>query len=225
MESAGRPADPRPGRPGAPRTAHSPRSDQVGAARPECAMPFPFLIATDHVALDNMLWSFLETLPQDHRQPSNALLNRAHGIIQSVVGKLVRRDWVATWDRGDGVASAWFGNVGQDEQSKALHSAFTELVRLARSVTPLQKRDYVREEHARRLRKTLERYRDIRGHGATLRPLTPSDRSILAYCRHKARKGASIAIHVGLSQTHTRRLLSRLAKEGRLRKVVGGYRV
>jgi hypothetical protein len=56
------------------------------------------------------------------------------------------------------------------------------------------------------------------------RPPNPTDLRILAYCRRKAHKGERIAHHLGLSYDHTRRVLARLVKEGRLRNTDDGYR-
>jgi hypothetical protein len=56
------------------------------------------------------------------------------------------------------------------------------------------------------------------------RPLTDTERRILARCRHKAHKGERIAHHLGLSWDHTRRLLARLVRERHLRKTGDGYR-
>lgn len=56
------------------------------------------------------------------------------------------------------------------------------------------------------------------------RPLSTTERRILAHCRRKAHKGERVAHHVGISNDHARRLLARLVKERRLRKAAGGYR-
>jgi hypothetical protein len=55
------------------------------------------------------------------------------------------------------------------------------------------------------------------------RRLGPAEEKILDHCRDKPRKGERIANWLGLSNEHTRRLLARLTKEGRLRNDGGGY--
>jgi DNA-binding CsgD family transcriptional regulator len=54
--------------------------------------------------------------------------------------------------------------------------------------------------------------------------LTDTERRILSYCRRGAHTGERIAHHLGLSHDHTRRLLARLRREGRLRMTRDGYR-
>jgi hypothetical protein len=56
------------------------------------------------------------------------------------------------------------------------------------------------------------------------RQLSKTERRILAHCRRKAHIGERIALHLGLSKEHTRRLLARLVREGRLRNTDRGYR-
>jgi hypothetical protein len=54
--------------------------------------------------------------------------------------------------------------------------------------------------------------------------LNDTELNILKHCRNKAHKGERIASHLGLSYDHTRRVLARLIRTGRLRKTNDGYR-
>jgi hypothetical protein len=60
--------------------------------------------------------------------------------------------------------------------------------------------------------------------GGRPRRLSDTERKILALCRRRAHKGERIAHHIRRSEEHTRRLLARLVKEGRLRTTPTGYR-
>jgi hypothetical protein len=56
------------------------------------------------------------------------------------------------------------------------------------------------------------------------RDLNATEKRIIQHCRRKAHKGERIAKNLGLSYDHTRRILGRLVREGRLRKTDDGYR-
>jgi hypothetical protein len=57
-----------------------------------------------------------------------------------------------------------------------------------------------------------------------VRKLSSTERKILAYCRRAYHKGERIALHLGVTFDHARRLLARLVKEGRLQNTERGYR-
>jgi hypothetical protein len=59
---------------------------------------------------------------------------------------------------------------------------------------------------------------------STVRKLSDTERRILTHCRRKAHKSERIAVHVGLSWGHVRRVLARLMREHRLRNTADGYR-
>jgi hypothetical protein len=60
--------------------------------------------------------------------------------------------------------------------------------------------------------------------GPSVRKLSNTEKRILAHCRRKAHKGERIALHLGLSYDHTRRVLARLVTEGHLLNNDRGYR-
>jgi hypothetical protein len=56
------------------------------------------------------------------------------------------------------------------------------------------------------------------------RELSETERKILRLCKRKALKGERIALKVGVTYDHARRLLAKLRKEGRLKNTADGYR-
>jgi hypothetical protein len=61
------------------------------------------------------------------------------------------------------------------------------------------------------------------GSGAQPRKLNATEKRILAHCRRRAHKGERIAIDLGLTYDHVRRILAKLVKEGRLKNTDRGY--
>jgi hypothetical protein len=111
-------------------------------------------------ALDGELARLLGSLCQSPPEPYGTVASRALGIIRDVEGKLVHQRWEASWDRDESVAWGLFGDVNHDEQSKALHAVFVEVIRYVRSATT----PYRQQQYIVQLTDALREYLSLRGY-------------------------------------------------------------